>query len=115
VSLRDLASTIVDLAGINTQINIPGKSMRRYWTENPIDHMNRSELITAAKNPMSARLGVGPYWSLIYQNMHFIKNPNDSEELYNLSIDPLENTNQISLSENKDLLKYFRASLKEGS
>jgi arylsulfatase A-like enzyme len=111
VSLRDLAATIVDLSGINTPVNIPGQSMSQYWEGNPIDQMNRSELITASHNPTRAKIGVGPFWSLIYQNMHYISNPNKSEELYDLKVDPLETTNLISLSEYSELVKDFRASL----
>jgi hypothetical protein len=53
----------------------------------------------------------GDIKSLILERLHYIKNGDDSEELYDLESDPLEKTNLAHLPTNQTIIQSFRKEL----
>ena len=96
VSLRDLPATIVDLLGLSDHAPFPGRSLAPLWsTENrptsPDLSVVRSEAAIRRKTsrngsrPPALR---GPMVAIVAEGMSYIRNSDDSEELYRLIDDP---------------------------
>jgi arylsulfatase A-like enzyme len=97
VSLRDVAATVVDLAGLSAEVTLPGRSLATHWgpsgaATSPAlsDHSNKPVL-----DPLQ---GLGPTqrgftMSLIVGARHYIRDGASDEELYDLDADPRERTN----------------------
>ncbi len=102
VSLRDLAATIVDLAGLAAGSPFPGRSLARFWEDSPSETSHAVSdpegAISALSepNPTNPSLGRspaarGPLISLAQDAYVYIRNEGDGqEELFNEREDPLE-------------------------
>jgi hypothetical protein len=51
--------------------------------------------------------------SVVFRNLHYIRNGDGSEELYDYSQDPLEQTNLAPSLNHSDVLEQYRVHLKE--
>jgi arylsulfatase A-like enzyme len=91
-TLRDLPATVLDLAGIPPG-PIPGSSLRAAWSEpgwrSPTPIV--SSVTWDGSSPRRQKLEAG-MWSLVSDGLHYIRNADGSEELYELS-DAEEDTN----------------------
>jgi arylsulfatase A-like enzyme len=95
VTLRDLPATLLELAAVRPP-SWPGHSLSRFWTksatggaESPLlseisQGINLNPWLPASRGDMA---------SLIVDSMHYIRNGDGSEELYDLARDPEEKTN----------------------
>jgi arylsulfatase A-like enzyme len=119
VSLRDLPTTILDLAGAGGGGDFPGRSLARFWD-------NRDSAVPASFEPLLMEtdkpgvltnqnrepVALGPMKSLVAGGMHYIKAGDGSEELYSLDLDPEERINLAGLPEAEVPLQGFRAGLR---
>jgi arylsulfatase A-like enzyme len=115
VSLRDIASTILDVTGIEPPGNIPGQSLKRYWTRNAAEAVDRtpvvSEVSAAVRQPrwLNAR---GPMVSVVENGFHYIKTfGRNREELYDFANDRDELRNLVDTPDGAVWLPRFRLRL----
>lgn len=116
VSLRDLPATVVDLIGLDEPGGFPGHSLRRTW-----DASRPGEVRDVVGSPALSRLRPGYVeqdWypiargsamvSLVDAGYHYICNPDGTEELYDLTIDPVEREDLVEREPLEDLVAPFR-------
>jgi len=118
VSLRDLPATIVDLIGLGNGSPFPGRSLARFWADDPTGAPPvetegvLSEL--ASPNPADPNHGRapsyrGPLYSLALGDFVYIRNDGDgSEELFNQHDDPDELNNLARAEDMVPVLRRFR-------
>lgn len=108
VGLRDLATTFVELSGIQTPYQFPGQSLSRFWTQpNAPAQIVRSESHIHSFND-SNTAGWGLAGSLTNDRFHYIRYEDDREELFNLVDDPAEKENLVGSNGVKSDLETFR-------
>jgi arylsulfatase A-like enzyme len=108
-SLIDLPATILELTNPEKQLQFPGNSLSRYWTSNPTDsEVHLAELNNHAEDYHSQAVGKGIMRSLYSGDIHYIKNPDSSEELYDLALDPTEQKNLSREPASRELLQDLR-------
>jgi arylsulfatase A-like enzyme len=112
VSLRNLASTALDLIGVPGQF--PGTSFAQIWesdSEGKQDELILSELThnesTAANGPVRD----GDMKSAVHQSYHYIVGGAGREELYNYIRDPDEKHNLVRDPKLRRILSRFRLQL----
>jgi arylsulfatase A-like enzyme len=126
ISLRDLAATVVDVAGLQTEASFPGNSLACLWK-------GSSPSAGAADKPLLAEHRGGHIRELWYPNargtirsllrgrFHYINYQVGPEELYDFENDPKESSNLndpkessnlIDASERRETLEQFRAELR---
>jgi arylsulfatase A-like enzyme len=118
VSLRDVPATIADLLGLGRDAPFPGRSLARFWSEDPRGTRPPPEplLMEMDKPLVSMNEGrepaaKGPMKSLVAGGMHYIRSGDGSEELYNLRSDPQERLNLAGAPAATEVLLRFRAGL----
>jgi arylsulfatase A-like enzyme len=102
VSLRNLPATIVDVMGLNRASPFPGLTLARFWDD---DHLH-DRLAAAAHPPLSevehqTKFGasphipasVAPFWSVVVDDLVYIRRGDGREELYDCGVDPDERDN----------------------
>jgi hypothetical protein len=119
VSLRDLAATVVDLLDAEKDSPFPGQSLVRFWNprgsgSNPRSGPVLSEVSIRQKESKS--LVVPPAWrgrmaSLVAEGRTYIRNPDDSEELFEVYNDPAQVRNLAGSPEALPILGWLRARL----
>ncbi len=113
VTLRDLPATVVDLLGGFKDSPFPGRSLARYWRgsneergEPLLSEVSRTRFhrpwFPASKGDMK---------SLVHRGMHFIRNGDATEELYDVSRDPWEQQDLARSNEGGEMLEECRAAL----
>lgn len=92
VSLRDVSATVLDLVGAPAAL-LPGDPLAPLWTE-PSPHPEREILgyltrgyVDQPDTPIDRGAGE-EMWSLVRFPLQYIRNPDGSEELYDLGDDP---------------------------
>ena len=114
-SLRDLAATVLDLAGI-TGSGVPGRSLMEWVKATPV--RDRRDTLFAAvdyhrllpKWPPSPVMR-GDMRSIVLDSLHYIRNGDGSEQLFHLGRDSRETVNLASLPEFAADLARHRAAL----
>ncbi len=111
-SLRDMAATITDLAGL-APTPFPGSSLRRAWTTAD----TTSEDILSEANPYALSdfdgpIKRGPMKSLVLGSLHYIRNGDGAEELYDISVDPWEVDDLAGTDRGRALLPGLRQTLR---
>jgi len=117
VSLVDLPATILDLTG-NTNANFPGRSLTRYWESSPRPTEPPTPLFSyiskginlAAWLPVSK----GDLRSVVLDGVHYIRNGDGTEELYDFERDRSEAHNLIDQPDMRDKLAAARRAVDEG-
>lgn len=111
-SLQGLASTILDLAGI-VDSTIPGVSLVETWREggNYPDTVF-SEMEEAFNHP-GAPASKGPMQSLVAGRMHYIRQADGTEQLFDLTTDPVEYANLAGSADYARELAGFRRTLQK--
>jgi arylsulfatase A-like enzyme len=100
VTLRDIPATVIDILDLPDDDLFPGRSLSRYWADadsgelEPSDSM-LSELIHAPKGAEWTPVSRGDMKSLITGYMHYIRNGDGTEEVYDLRNDPTEQNDLI--------------------
>jgi arylsulfatase A-like enzyme len=117
VSLRNLAATILDLAGLRQQRILPGTSLTRFWEAGRADRDGADVPAFSEVNPPSYALPKhypitkGSMKSLVWRDYHYIRNGDSSEELYHVEDDPGELQNLAGLTAVRAVLDRSRALL----
>ena len=116
VSLRDVATTVVDRLGLGANSPFPGRSMARFWerpksgdppAEEPI--LSEVEVVDkVSKNPNRAPAYRGPMASMILDGHLYIRDAVGREELFDIKNDPGEKANLAGKPEKASLLKRCR-------
>ena len=115
VSLVDLPATILDLTKVATPGRpIPGTSIANYWNSSrdalvrPLFAMVSKTINMPAWLPSSK----GSMQSVIIEGMHYIRNGDGREELYDLEHDAKEVRNLANLALSRPLLERARRALR---
>ena len=115
VSLRDLPATITDLLGLR-DAPFPGASLKRFW-ENlsgstaVVPSPVLAELNFARRQPDWFPISKGDMKSVVSAGLHYIRNGDGSEELYDYQGDPWERANLAPDAEHHSDLEQLRGLL----
>ena len=119
VSLRDLAATVQQVAGL--PVTLPGQPLRGLWQHDSVDvSLTLAQVSKGIRTPPDDPLSLGPMYTVRAGPWHFILNGDCREEVYDLSVDPLEEHNLRdrlsvdSLSELRDKLYAAIPAVREG-
>jgi len=112
VTLKDIPQTI--LASVGITASFPGESLDRYWSGwPPVDEV---VLIEATRRPFGADpwypLPKGNMAALVKGRYMFIRNPDDTNEVFDLETDPEELTN-LADQHHAELVAEFRRLLND--
>ncbi|MGH7505526.1 MAG: sulfatase [Longimicrobiales bacterium] len=93
VSLRSLPATILDLIGADDETRIPGESLAGLWQS---AHAPSDPLLASVRKGINVRedlpIAKGDLYALVAGARHYIRNPDGSEELYDLAADMADAT-----------------------
>jgi arylsulfatase A-like enzyme len=117
LSLRDIPATVIDLLGLADDELFPGRSLSRYWIESKKVEPENSELVLSELDRASWAVGApaakGDMKSLITGYMHYIRNGDGSEEVYDLRNDPGEQNDLIQTPRGVETAAQARHALKQ--
>lgn len=101
VSLRDIPATIMEILHFSDVATFPGHSISRHWSDSDSGNLEPND-------PMLSELFQKPPWdpewspvykgdmkSLVIGDIHYIRNGDGTEEVYDLREDPVELNNLI--------------------
>jgi arylsulfatase A-like enzyme len=113
VSLRDLPATVLDVAGITA--DVAGESLARWW-DGSIERSEVRDMVFAevegSENAYSwDPVSRGNMTSLIQDRLHYIRNGDGREELYDFGEDPAEERDLSPAPASQPSLNRFRALL----
>ncbi len=113
ITLRDLAQTAIDLAGIRDPLGLPGRSLRQQVGGSPPADTLLSELRPLPSRPevRFPKIG-GGMASVVLDGWHYIRNGNGSEELYRFAEDPGQVVDLSNDPGSASILASLRAALK---
>ena len=103
VGLRDIPTTVLDLADLPNDRGLQGRSLTRFW-ERPMDSGDADEVIVSEMPGASAANAV----SLIADGYHYVRWWKRAEGVYDLRADPTEQTNLVGTPGGDSLLTRFR-------
>ncbi|MBS1786582.1 MAG: sulfatase-like hydrolase/transferase [Acidobacteria bacterium] len=117
ISLRDLPGTILDLTGIGDKTKIPGYSLACHWTSEFPHAEPETSPVLSEVNVAPIRPGRYPagkaakMQSVLQEPIHYIRNANGKEEIYNIVKDPDEESNLLNEQDLQLMLKQLRSEL----
>ncbi|MBC7789976.1 MAG: sulfatase-like hydrolase/transferase [Anaerolineae bacterium] len=112
VTLRSLPSTVLDLVGAQPS-QLPGTSLANLWNGTPtaLDPLV-SGIRKGINEPQHHPIAKGDMISIVTEAMHYIRNGDGREELYDLRADPYELSDLAPRGENAAALERARNFLK---
>ena len=115
VSLRDLAATVADLAGLSAGARFPGASLARLATDSSAGGSAVLAYVSRAPNVEPALpTSRGSMRSVIDDRFHYIRNEGDGEEqLFDYRADESERSDLASTAEGRAMLRRFRGVVPE--
>jgi arylsulfatase A-like enzyme len=119
VSLRDLAATVVDLLDAKKDSPFPGQSLVRFWSpRSPATDLPSEPVLAEVSlwQAVSKNLKIPPAWrgpmsSLVAEGETYIRNADQSEELFEVYDDPAQANNLAGSPDAMPVLSRLRASL----
>ncbi len=117
VTLRDLPATMLDVTGVENEALLPGRSLTRFWEGDSGTGREGepqallSEVSKGIRKQKSKPVSRGDMKSLALNGLHYIKNGDGVEELYDLKVDRAEERDLAGLPERRAGLLQFRALL----
>jgi arylsulfatase A-like enzyme len=119
VSLRDLAATIADLAGVGAGAKFPGESLARFWQPGALDSPRASPTFAEVvpvdprrRNDRGVPHELSPLAAVKEQDWSYIRREHDAqEELFRLRDDPKEQHNLVGDPSAQSSLLRLRATL----
>lgn len=94
VSLRDLPATVLDLTGTGPAGTFPGASLARFWLKPAaVAETLFAETRLARNRPEWDPTSEGDLQSLFAADLHFIRHPDATTQLYDIASDSLETRN----------------------
>jgi arylsulfatase A-like enzyme len=118
VSLCDVPATTMEILRFTDVSTFPGRSLSRHWANadggdaEPGESV-LSELIYAPWDPEWAPVSKGDMKSLVTGEMHYIRNGDSTEEVYDLRDDPMEHNNLIQTPRGVEAAAQARNIIKE--
>jgi arylsulfatase A-like enzyme len=112
-SLRDLAATIVDLAGLADEARLPGRSLARLWTQPgaPQEQVIAFELARGLNvNPAFPNAN-GPMAAVYVDGLKYIRDGEGREALFDIAGDSAEERDLAGAPEREADLRRARAAL----
>jgi len=117
VTLRDMPATVINLLGLSDDRLFPGRSLSRYWIEPKMEGTENNTLVLSELSQASWAHGTpvekGDMKSLVTGNMHYIRNGDGSEEVYDLHEDPVEHNDLIQTSRGAEAAAKARHIIEE--
>ena len=116
VSLRDLAATVVDVAGVTGKSPFPGRSLARFWKPGTATEPASAEVVIADS---VTKLGSHTHptdessLALYADDMVYIRDVRGREELYNIAEDPEEVHDLSGSASARDILERLRTTLQQ--
>jgi arylsulfatase A-like enzyme len=111
VSLRDVGATILDLAQVSNQGEIPGRSLAWSWTNGRAPQPAIAfSAVSKLRGEPALSTTKGDMYSVVVDSFHLIRNGDGVEELYQIHADPMEATDLIT-SAPPELVRSLRAEL----
>jgi arylsulfatase A-like enzyme len=110
VSLRDLAATVIDLAGLSSEVNVPGTSLASLDG----DDGGSAVLARAGENIRPSPdwpVFHGPMHAIVDRQFHYIRRGDGQEELFAYRTDPAEAQNLAQTPDGQRALGRLRAQL----
>jgi arylsulfatase A-like enzyme len=95
VTLRAIPVTVATLAGIEGTA-LPGRSLVRAWTgDSVVGDTALTELTSAQDAPQNAPIAKGDMKAVVADSLHYIRNGDGSEEVFDVVRDPKERDNLL--------------------
>jgi arylsulfatase A-like enzyme len=109
VTLQDLPITIVELAGVPGPSPFQGNNLLSFTEDStgPAAPVLSELAVAEGSEKIPSRWN---YRSLVWQGLHYIRNPDETEEIYDVADDPWETRNLMTTQSNLPLGE-FRAAL----
>jgi arylsulfatase A-like enzyme len=113
-TLRDIPATILELAGLGSRSSLPGASLSSYWAAGEKaaaasdDRHVLSETSGRPDEPRTHPVRKGNMTSLVIGSLHYIRNGDGTEELFDIAVDPWEQTD-LARDGKQAELERFRA------
>jgi arylsulfatase A-like enzyme len=116
VTLRDLPATVLDLARLADSASFPGRSLAALWAGDGAAPAEGSPVLSEASpmpgwTPKHVPIYKGDMFSLVRGGLHYIRNGDGSEELYDIEGDSLEQSDLAHAPDRRHALASFRALL----
>lgn len=109
VSLREVAATILDLAGVE-RAPLPGRSLARFWLAGDSAAAAQdtvlSELTAGRDPPWRTPVAKGDMKSVVIGTRHYIRNGDGREELFDIAADPWETRDLIATTDSVALAPF---------
>jgi len=117
VTLLNLPATILALAGVTTASIFPGHSLTEYWNSSPHTEQPGSPLFAEVSKGLNLPdwlpVSKGPMQSVVVGGMHYIRNGDGREELYDFLQDVAEEEDLASRPNAGAALRQARLALDE--
>jgi arylsulfatase A-like enzyme len=115
VSLRDLPATVVDVLGLADGSPFPGRSLARFWSENPGANIQDEPVLASVDGPVQAAPNQGrspvfrgPMKAVASGAQVYIRNGDGREELFDVDADPGQSRDLAGLDESRSDLERLR-------
>jgi arylsulfatase A-like enzyme len=111
VSLQDIPATILDVLGFSADSLLPGESLAQLWNGSEADGAADAVFSELTFNDFSHRIDpirAGPMQSLVQGRLHYIRNGDGREEVYDFVADPDEQLNLAANADSSLVLAPFR-------
>jgi arylsulfatase A-like enzyme len=117
VTLRNLAATTLDLANLDDDGLIPGRSLATFWEPGDSIQSSAQPILLSLTPPVrtaeESRNAVGEVRSLVLGRLHYIRNPEGTEELFDVQEDPRQRRNLMKSGEFIPELGALRRRMRE--
>jgi arylsulfatase A-like enzyme len=117
VSIREIPATVISLLGLPDAGLFPGRSLERCWLKTGSGEQESPELVLSELSHLSWAVGTpvskGDMKSLITGDMHYIRNGDGTEEVYDLRNDPEEHNSLIQMPRGEEVAEQARRVLEQ--
>jgi arylsulfatase A-like enzyme len=112
VTLRDIPATVIGILGLPDDGLFPGRSLERYWLEPGSKEPENLDPVLSELSHASWEVGApvakGDMKSLVTGDMHYIRNGDGTEEVYDLRHDPAERNDLIQTPRGAEAAAHAR-------
>ncbi|MCP4609838.1 MAG: sulfatase-like hydrolase/transferase [Planctomycetes bacterium] len=117
VTLRDIPATVINILGLADDGLFPGRSLSRYWNESKMEEPENNALVLSELSHAPWMKGTpiakGDMKSLVIGDIHYIRNGDGTEEVYDLHEDPVERNDLIRMPRGEEAVVKARNIIEE--